>query len=327
MDKKIVSTFMFSDSHEQELLWLKFNVEDSFVSEWIVTESKYTFQGKIKPMFFNDVLEQPRFKKFKNKIHYIELNENFNFQFEPKYMDLLKRKTKRLLIKKCDKNYELVPYAELASFYAEINQRGACLGYLKSKYSDEDIVITCDADEIFDFTGNKMDEFMDAVSKFDTPFYIKRYIYCYDFNNLTNRLRYSPIVKLKDLNSKQSFHSVRHPLKKNRKIVEFTRTLAFEYTFCFSREAIIKKLTSFAHVTDLDVDAVDFCLNNNISLINPDKIDNNYINDPESSFNRILISEENTPSFLIENFNDFKTSVVSIDYSLQRKLNKIEFNN
>ncbi|MFH6994879.1 hypothetical protein [Flavobacterium sp. FlaQc-48] len=327
MDKKIVSTFMFSDSHEQELLWLKFNVENSFVNEWIITESRYTFQGKIKPMFLEEILSQSRFEKFKDKIHYINLDENFNFQFEPKFIDLLKRKTKRWLNAKRKRNYELVPYAELASFYSEINQRGACLDYLKSKYSSEDIIITCDTDEIFDFTGNKINEFMNAIASNDTPFYIKREIYCYDFDNYANRLRYSPIVKLKDLTSKQAFHNVRHPSNNNRVVLEFSQSLAFEYTFCFSKESIIKKLTSFAHVTDLDTEAVNFCLNNNIALINPDRIDNDYIQNSESFFDRILISEKNTPLFLIENISEFKTDVVNLDYLLQRKQDKVEYNN
>lgn len=327
MDKKIVSTFMFSDSHEQELLWLKFNVEDSFVNEWIITESIYTFQGKIKPMFLKEILSQSRFEKFKDKIHCIYLDENFNFQFEPKFIDLLKRKAKRWLNANKNRNYDLVPYAELASFYSEINQRGACLDYLKSKYSDEDIIITCDTDEIFDLTGNKITEFMNAVAMYDTPFYIKREIYCYDFDNSANRLRYSPIVKLKDLTSKQAFHNVRHPLNNKRTILEFSQSLAFEYTFCFSKESIIKKLTSFAHVTDLDIGAVDFCLNNNIALINPDRIDNDYIQNSESLFDRILISPNNTPLFLLENISKFKTDVVDKDYLLNRKQNKIEYNN
>ncbi|SHG27119.1 Glycosyltransferase family 17 [Flavobacterium segetis] len=327
MDKKIVSTFMFSDSHEQELLWLKFNVEDSFITEWIITESKYTFQGKMKPMFLIEILKQSRFQKFIQKIHCIELDENFNFQFEPNFKDLLKRKIKRRLNINYNKNYELVPYAELASFFSEINQRGACLNYLKSKYSKDDIIITCDTDEIFDFTGEKMNYFINAVSKYKTPFYIKRNIYCYDFDNYSNRLRYSPIVKLGDLISKQSFHHVRHPLPQKRIIAESDQSLAFEYTFCFSRDSIIKKLTSFAHVTDLDSRGVDFCLDNNIALINPDKIDNAFIRNSESFFETITISEKNTPLFLINNMKDFETNVVNENYLLQRKKNRIEHNN
>jgi hypothetical protein len=327
MDKKIVSTFMFSEPHEQELLWLKFNVEDSFVNEWVITESKYTFQGKKKQMFLKEILSQSRFQKFNDKIHCIDLDENYNFNFEPKFKDLLKRKAKRWLNVRRNKNYELVPYAELASFFSEINQRGACLDYLRSKYSKEDIIITCDTDEIFDFNGDKMNLFISAVSKCNTPFYLKRYIYCYDFDNYSNRLRYSPIVALGDLTSKQALHNVRHPSLANRRIVELSQNLVFEYTFCFSRESIIKKLASFAHVTDLDTESVDFCLSNNIALINPEKMDANYIQNPESFFDRIIISELNTPSFLIENMGDFKTDVVNENYLLQRKRNKIEHNN
>lgn len=327
MDEKIVSTFMFSEPHEQELLWIKFNVEDSFVNEWVITESNYTFQGKKKPMFLKEILSQSRFQKFKDKIHCIVLDENFNFQFEPKFGDILKRKVKRWLNVRWGKKYDLVPYAELASFFAEINQRGACLDYLRFNYSKNDIIIICDADEIFDFNGEKMDLFIETFSQHSTPFYLKRNIYVYDFDNYSNRLRYCPIARLEDLTSKYVIQTIKHPLSSNRKIVELNQNLIFEYTFCFSREAIIKKLASFAHVTDLDADSIDFCLNNNVALINPDKINNSYIKDGESFFDKIIISEQNAPLFLIENIKSFKTGVVNENYLLERKRNKIELNN
>ena len=75
---------MFSEPHEQDLLWIKFNIEDPYVTEWVITESSYTFQGKRKKLYLQEILEQERFAPFRNKIHYITLDTNFHFDYDPK---------------------------------------------------------------------------------------------------------------------------------------------------------------------------------------------------------------------------------------------------
>lgn len=325
MEKKIVSTFMFSEPHEQELLWLKFNVEDAFVSEWIITESTFTFQGKSKEKYFEKILEQSRFERFRYKIHYIKLDRNFNFEFEPKLKEVLKRKIKRWLMSNSDKEYELVSYAELASFYAEIKQRGACLSHIKSKYSKNDVVLTCDTDEIFDFNGDKNVEFLTILNKNETPFYIKREIFCYDYDNCTNRIRYSPIVSVKDILLTDALHAVRHPLPANRNVIKTKNPLVFEFTFCFSKAAIVKKLYAFAHVTDLNEKALDFCFTNNISLISPDQISEEYKHTAENFYSKIELATSQFPEFLIRHFEDFSTGIVNPNHIEARKNNKLHY--
>nr|WP_294900903.1 hypothetical protein [uncultured Pedobacter sp.] len=322
MEKKIVSTFMFSEPHEQDLLWLKFNVEDAFVNEWIITESTYTFQGKSKSLYLEDILSQPRFKRFKEKVHYIVVEKNYNFEFEPKLKDIIKRRIKRSLISALKKQYELVSYAELASFNAEINQRGACVNYIKSKYSAEDIVLTCDTDEIFDLNKDKKTEFLKIISDNSTPFYLKREIFCYDFDNYTNRLRFSPIIKVKDVSTIEDLHEIRHPKPSNRNIITTEKPLIFEFTFCFSKDAIVKKLSTFAHVTDLNEKSLDFCFDNNISLISPGQINENYRNAKDNFYFKIQPSKFAFPMFLMENFEFFRTGIVNPNYLEVRADNK-----
>ena len=84
------------------------------------------------------------------------------------------------------------------------------------------------------------------------------------FDNYTNRDRYSPIVRVQNLGGKYSTHTLRHPVVRN--IVKGEDIFAFEYTFCFAKEAIWKKLSSFAHVTEMNKDDLDFCFENNISF-------------------------------------------------------------
>lgn len=322
MDKKIISTFMFSEPHELELLWLKFNVEDNYVHEWVIIEGEFSFQGKRKDKFLNKILEQSRFEKFRHKIHIIELESNYNFDYEPSFKDLLKRKVKRWLNHNMNKNYEFVPYAEHASFHAEINQRGAGFAYLKSKYAPDDLVIACDADEIFDFHGLKGEYLEELVKKNQTPFYVPREIYCYNYNNRTCRKRYGPIAELKDFTSVKSFQNIKHP-SGEKNIIETEMQLIYEYTFCFSKQAILQKLSTFAHVTDLDQASVEFCLENNITLINPANLDTAYLKNKENFYELIKEEDLDAPKFLKDNFAHFRTNVVHLDYLESRKQNHI----
>lgn len=319
MENKIVSTFMFSEPHEQDLLWLKFNLENTFVAEWVITESHYTFQGKRKPVYLKEILKQERFAPFRDKIHYIELEHNYNFDFEPDTIDFFKRKLKRFLNRYCGKEYSFVNYAECASFYSEISQRQACVNYITNKYKPNDIVLLCDTDECFDFDEYKKEYFKKLLTSHVTPFYIKREIFCYDYDNYTNRERYSPIIKVKDLSLKNATHKHRHPKKNERTIVETQVPLVFEYTFCFSKEAMAKKLSSFAHVTDLNQEDLEFCLSNNISFISKKTFHKNKV----ELYDKLVLDESNSPSFLRENFKMLKTSTVDESYLKNRKQNNI----
>jgi hypothetical protein len=319
MERKIISTFMFSEPYEQELLWLKFNVENDFISEWFITESSYTFQGKGKDISLPDILKQDRFAPFLNKITILNVSENYNFDFEPFFITIFKRRLKRLLNTRFGRSYELVCYAELASFYAEVKQRQYAFDYICNKYSADDILIACDTDEIFDFSGAKREEFDSIIKNNKTPFYIKREIYCYDYNNITHRDRYSPIVKIGDIGEKNNLHDIRHPNPLQRIIISTQNKLAFEYTFCFSREAMLKKLISFAHVTDVDESTLFFCLENNISLINPKSIDHNFLSIKDNLYDIVELTEDNTPVFLLNNIDCFRTNTVSHDYLNNRR--------
>ena len=323
MEQKIVSVFMFSEPHEQELLWLKFNVENAYVTEWVITESCYTFQGRVKPMYLHEIFAQNRFAKFRNKVHIIQLNHNYNFEYEIGYFPLLKRKIKRWLNANYNGTYVLAPYAELASFHAEIIQRQACVSYLREHYAQDDIVLVCDVDEIFDFNDGKMQHLQSILQTNKTPFYIPRLVFCYDYDNLTRRTRYVPIIHLKDLQH-STVQQIKHPSWQHRQIVDCESILVYEYTFCFSKEAIVSKLATFAHVSELNRHAIEFCLANNIAFINPTHITTRYLQDQESFYERITINEKTAPRFLRDHIEDFLTRIVRTDYREQRKLNGIE---
>ena len=313
---------MFSEPHEQDLLWVKFNIEDPYIAEWIITESSYTFQGKRKELYLEEILKQERFAPFRNKIHYIKLDTNFHFEYEPPLKEVFKRKVKRFLNKNFAKRYEFVTYTELASFYAEMNQRQACVPYIQKKYKPTDVVILCDTDEMFDFNDGKIKEFEEILSKNKTPFYIPRLVFCYDFDNYTNRKRYVPIIRANDLrNTKVQF--IKHPRSKSF-ILKGEVPFVFEYTFCFSKEAIWKKLSSFAHVTEMNKEDIEYCFDNNISFIAKNKISDVYKKDKENFYEKLILDETNSPTFFRKHFDSLKTEIVASNYLENRKKNHIE---
>ena len=313
---------MFSEPHEQDLLWVKFNIEDPYIAEWIITESTYTFQGKRKKLYLEEILKQERFTPFRNKIHYIKLGTNFHFEYEPPFKEIFKRKVKRFLNKNFAKKYEFVTYSELASFYAEMNQRQACVPYIEKKYKSTDIVILCDADEMFDFNDGKIDEFEKILSQNKTRFYIQKFVFCYDFDNYTNRERKVPIIRVHHL-KKTKVQFIKHPIS-ILPILKVGVPFVFEYTFCFSKEAIYKKLASFAHVTETNNEDLEFCFENNIAQVAKDKVDKTYKENKENFYEKLILDRSNSPTFVRENFEKLRTCIVDLNYIENRKKNHIE---
>lgn len=312
---KIVSTFMFSEPHEANLLKLKFDIENSYIDKWIIIESSYTFQGHSKKKYLAEILSRPEFQLYKDKIVVLPVDYNYTYDFEMSFKDLLKRKIIRKL-KSLNKGhrYELPPYSEMAAFHAEKSQRQSSQAYILEHYKPEDVIITCDVDEIFDFNDGKIEEFSSIVKKTNQPFYIRRIIYAYDFNNITHRLRYSPILKVKDLKKKEfSFRFYRN-LNRKKKIVSSNSIFAYEYTNCFYKEDIIRKLRTFSHSTSINEDDLNYILDLNISLVPRDSLNKKFWEDKENLYDLVELNTSNSPSFIIKNFEKLKTGIVNPKY-------------
>ena len=77
---KINDCFMYYD--EDQLLDLRLNILNNYVDKFIIVESKFTHSGKIK----NRNFQIDKFKKFKDKIEYIYIEE------EPKNLKIIDEK-------------------------------------------------------------------------------------------------------------------------------------------------------------------------------------------------------------------------------------------
>ena len=121
---KIFDCFIFFD--EELLLDLRLNILDKHVDKFVIVESQFSHRGEKRQPVFN----LNKFKKFKNKIEYILLNDN------PKNLYQLIENDPKI-------NEKKIINGNLREFY----QRNAISRGLKDA-NDEDFVIISDVDEI-----------------------------------------------------------------------------------------------------------------------------------------------------------------------------------
>lgn len=291
---KIVDTFLFSEPHESDLLFIKFNLEDRIVDEWFIQENEYTLQGDHKGLFANEVLKEERFKPFLNKVTVIsesKLHEEGN-------------KTENI------------------NFLREGWQRNICRGQLLKKYLGEDtLVMVSDVDEMIDFSSEERTrKFEEIVQQhYPNPFSIGRMRYWYDYDNrcFLPNIRI-PVVSLLHLNSDSNILSnIRHHQHINAHDAG-EEPLAFEYSYVFNNlEDVWRKKCTYAH-TNFTMESVKTGLECNHwprTMNRNEKVgDNEY-----DFFETVELHEQNSPKFIRENLETFKTNIVDKNYVKNRQ--------
>lgn len=136
---KVFDSFIFFN--ELELLEMRLNILNDVVDYFVLTESPFTVSGNEKPLYYEN--NKDRFGKLNDKIiHNIteEIPNNFDHMIE---------KTKYHVAYK-----DLDPYGTrfidlpIRFQRAVYNRNASAFGIEKSGASDDDIIITSDADEI-----------------------------------------------------------------------------------------------------------------------------------------------------------------------------------
>ncbi|MCU0339535.1 MAG: hypothetical protein MUE30_06605, partial [Spirosomaceae bacterium] len=126
----IIDTFLFSEPHEKESLLIKLILGGDFITEWIIVENEYTFQGEYKGVFAQQVLDgDERFAPFRDRIHVISAS----MKHPP-----------------IDYNRKDIDTQGMDS---ERRQRSLAQNYILSKYPDTTWVLLSDADEALDLTS------------------------------------------------------------------------------------------------------------------------------------------------------------------------------
>ena len=125
---KIYDCFMFFD--EEMLLDLRLNIMNKYVDKFIITESAYMHSGKQKKLIF----DINKFKKFKDKIIYIPIDEEPSNLIKIDKNDTQQQKQSKMTINAKQREMYQINNAQI-----EIN-----------KADPEDIIIISDLDEIPD---------------------------------------------------------------------------------------------------------------------------------------------------------------------------------
>jgi len=136
---KVFDSFIFFN--ELELLEMRLNILSDVVDYFVLTESPFTVSGNEKPLYYQE--NKDRFGKFNDKIvHYVteEIPNDFSHMLE---------KTKYHAAYK-DLDPYGTPMIQLPIRFqrALFNRNNSAFGIENAGASDEDLIITSDADEI-----------------------------------------------------------------------------------------------------------------------------------------------------------------------------------
>ena len=157
---KIYDSFMYFD--EDLLLDLRLNVLDKYVSKFIITEATYAHNGAKKDLKFNI----NNFKRFKDKIEYIIVDEQPPNILQTDSNDSFERRGEKLIL----------------NGYARDNyQRNKIADGIKEA-SDDDIIIVSDLDEIPNLQNLNFSKIKNKIIQFKQKmFYYKLNLYYPDF--------------------------------------------------------------------------------------------------------------------------------------------------
>ena len=228
----IYDCFMYYD--EDLLLDIRFNVLNKYVKKFIITEATYTHNGSKKKLNFNI----NNFKKFKDKIEYIPVEEQPTSIKILNEFDTPKEKEEKLILNGMARDY----------FQRENLDKG-----LKN-LEDEDLVIVSDLDEIPNLDNVDFDQIKNNIIIFQQKmFYYKLNLHYKDFI-----WGGSKAVKFKNFVSPQWLRNVKSKKyafwrldtffsKKKYSNLYYINNGGWHFTCMRKPEDLEKKLLNFAH--------------------------------------------------------------------------------
>ena len=162
----IYDCFMYFD--EDLLLDLRLNVLNKYVKKFVITEALYTHNGTKKKLRF----DINNFRKFKDKIHYIIVDDQPPNILDAKENDTVSQKGEKLIL----------------NGYARDNyQRNRLADGLKEAL-DDDLVMISDLDEIPNLKNLNFEKINNKIILFNQKmFYYKLNLLYKDFNWFASR--------------------------------------------------------------------------------------------------------------------------------------------
>jgi beta-1,4-mannosyl-glycoprotein beta-1,4-N-acetylglucosaminyltransferase len=242
---------MFFD--EEMLLDLRLNILDKFVDKFVIVESLYTHSGKEKKLIFNI----NKYSKFKKKINYIVLKD------PPKGIEQVNNN---------DSEDEISRKEILNALKRENLQRNTIFNGLKDEDKNDWIIIS-DLDEIPDLTNINFSKIKNKI------IFFKQKVFYYKLNLELKTLRWigSKACKKKNLKSPQWLRNIKDKIypkwradiffsNKKYNNIFFIENGGWHFSFVKKPEDIEKKLKSYLHHREYDVDPID--INKIQNLIN-----------------------------------------------------------
>ena len=232
---------MFFD--EEMLLDLRLNILDKFVDKFVIVESSYTHSGKEKKLIF----DINKYSKFKEKINYIVLKE------PPIGLEEVSVN---------DSEGEVSRKEILNALKRENLQRDTILKGLKDADKNDWIIIS-DLDEIPDLTNINFNNIKNKI------IFFKQKVFYYKLNLELKNLRWigTKACRKKHLTSPQWLRNIKDKIypkwrvdilfsQKKYNDIFFVENGGWHFSFVKKPEDIEKKLKSYLHHREYDIDPV-----------------------------------------------------------------------
>lgn len=286
----LIDTFLYSETMENHLLWLKLYHEYPYVDEFIIQENAYDFKGEYKGLYAEKTIQEDRFTQFRDKIKIISDNKEFN---------------------KNDKR-------ENINFEREKWQRSLCLPYIIGKYGNNNVgVIVSDTDEFFDFRSDwRLEKFKELWSQ-NIRWYQRRR-YWYQMNNLCKLPSIKiPVMLLQDIiNNPKLIAECRHFHQDQFTYNNWDYPLAFELSYVFHKwEDIQQKHKTYSH-NGLDAEEdVKEGLRLNAWIRSSKR------NEPRTEydfFNIVQLNDTISTQYIVENLSKINTNIIDPNYEKNR---------
>jgi beta-1,4-mannosyl-glycoprotein beta-1,4-N-acetylglucosaminyltransferase len=205
---KIVDSFLFFN--ELDLLELRLNILNDYVDYFVITEADQTFSGNVKEFLYRENAE--RFSKFADKIVYNPVNIPNNFS---------------------------------VTWDREIYQRNSPISELVKLFSDDDLILTSDIDEI---PSTEVLRKYKSWFKCDELFHFKQNMYMYYINNFkTDQWFGTRACSLSYLKSK-TIDDIRQATEDEFKLSgNIIENAGWHFSYLGGADQIKYKIESFSH--------------------------------------------------------------------------------
>jgi hypothetical protein len=204
-------------------------------------------------------------------------------------------------------------YRDRRYSYAERCQRNSALGPLFELSGGEGWVVVSDTDEFLDCsTPARVDSIVRTLRHGAYATRFRRQRFNYDIDNLCPAVRFVGCVSIAYLRTEQiGLQAIRGA---DDGLITTLDPLVFEFSFCFPREAIERKLATFRHTMPAS-SSLDLALECNHGLFpgEPTHID------IDQWYERVDLEAIGAPTHVVDNAEKLRTGNVNPDYANARR--------